>query len=86
MDDATDTAPAEALADLITAEADYQAQREALAEAEERRYAALWAAARSVDLPTLRAASPRTITRATIRAAVRRFATAITNFIQPELW
>jgi hypothetical protein len=83
MDAATDTT---ALADLIAAEDDYQAARAVLAEAEERRYAALWTAAGSVDLPTLKAASPPTITRATIRAAARRFASAVSNFIQPELW
>jgi hypothetical protein len=81
-----DTAPAEALAALADAEAHYQSLREALAEAEERRYQALWTAVRSVDLPTLKAASPATITRATIRAAARRFASAVSNFFQPELW
>lgn len=83
---ATDTAPAEAIAELITAEDEYQAAREALAAAEDRRYHAVWTAVRSVDLPTLKAASPRTITRATIRAAARRFAAVMTGFIQPELW
>jgi hypothetical protein len=39
-----------------------------------------------VDLPTLKTYSPPTITRATIRAAARRFASAVSNFIQPELW
>lgn len=83
MDAATDTA---ALAELSAAEDEFQAARAALAKAEERRYAAVWAALRSVDLPTLKAASPPTITRATIRAAARRFASAVSNFIQPELW
>jgi hypothetical protein len=85
--DAADTAPAEALAALITAEDEYQAARDALARAEERRYAALWTAAQTVgDLATLKAASPATITRATIKAAARRFAAVVTGFFQPELW
>lgn len=81
-----DTATA-ALAELIAAEDDYQAAREALAKAEEHRYAALWRAAEAFEDPReLKAASPATITRATIRAAARRFAAAVTHFIQPELW
>lgn len=72
---------------LVLAEEAFQQARAHLKEAEDERYASIWAALiNAEDLTELRTALPSTVTAQSLRAAVRRHAMSGTAYIQPELF
>ena len=69
------TVPVAQLTAMLQAEITYQSLRAELAAAEQGRYRSIYdALAASADPATLLAATPTTITRATVAAAIRRYA------------